>query len=73
MCFCTLCFIKLMVMRHQGMKIRQVEAENKELKTRIERQESYEKRRIDKESRARSRSRSLVRSSSGGVSGKCFR
>lgn len=36
-------------MKHQGVEIRHLEAENKDLKARIERQEAFHKRRMEKE------------------------
>lgn len=38
-------------MKHQGVELRHMEAENKDLKARIERQEAFHKRRIEKEKR----------------------
>lgn len=46
-----------------------MEAENKELKSRIERQETFQKRRIEKEKKEK-RSRSGLRGAIGGSSGE---
>ena len=60
--------MQLVVARQQGADLRHVETENKELRGRIERQESFQRRRMEKEKkerRARSGLRASVTSSSG--------
>lgn len=52
-------------MKHQGVELRHMEAENKDLKARIERQEAFHKRRMEKEKKEK---RTIVRSGSTGSS-----
>lgn len=46
---CLLFYEKLASMKQLGVELRHMEAENKDLKARIERQEAFQKRRMEKE------------------------
>lgn len=64
-------FVQVAAMKHQGVELRHLEAENKDLKARIERQEAFHKRRMEKEKKEKRgiRSGSTTRASTVGSSG----